>query len=111
MADDKETFLDQNAACTGKLEGSNLTLRGRFKGELRASGLLRLLAGSDTEASVIAGRVELDGHFRGDIQTESLQLLERGRASGTFRAKTLKVEEGALLDGRFEIGPDSGIKK
>ncbi|HEX9725156.1 MAG TPA: polymer-forming cytoskeletal protein [Vicinamibacteria bacterium] len=110
MADDRETFLDQKAVCEGKLEGSNLTLRGRFKGELRASGVLRIVAGSDIEASVTAGRVEIDGRFRGDIEADSLQLLKQGRASGTFRAKTLKVEEGALLDGDFEIGEGSAVK-
>jgi cytoskeletal protein CcmA (bactofilin family) len=110
MADDRETFLDQNAVCEGKLEGTNLTLRGRFKGELRASGLLRIVAGSEIEATVTAGRVEIDGRFRGDIKADSLRLLRQGRASGTFRAKTLTVDEGAILDGDWDIGDVSAAK-
>jgi cytoskeletal protein CcmA (bactofilin family) len=104
MSDDKETFLDQNAVCDGKLEGSHITLRGRFKGELRVSGVLRVLGGSNVDATVTAGRVEIDGRFQGDIRADSLKVFEHGRATGTFRAKTLSVKEGAKLDGKFEIG-------
>jgi len=110
MPDDRETFLDQNAVCDGKLEGTNITLRGRFKGKLRVSGVLRIVAGSDIDASVTAGRVEIDGRFRGDIRADSLQLFEKGHASGTFQAKTLEVKEGAKLDGELEIGEASAGK-
>ena len=107
MADVRETFLDQNAVCEGKLEGTHITLRGRFKGTLQVSGVLRIVAGSDIDATVNAGRVEINGRFRGDIHADSLELLEQGRASGTFRSKTLVVREGAKLDGEFEIGEDA----
>ncbi|MEE9262883.1 MAG: polymer-forming cytoskeletal protein [Vicinamibacteria bacterium] len=107
MDDDKGTILDRNARFEGKLEGSNITLRGRFKGNLRASGVLRIVDGSDIEANIKANRVEIDGRFQGEVQADSLQLLEQGRASGTFRAKTLTVKEGATLDGELEIGESS----
>ena len=108
MVDDQETFLDRNAVCEGSLEGSNITLRGRFKGKLRVSGVLRIVEGSDIDATVSAGRVEIDGHFQGDLRADSLQLFEHGRAEGTFRAKTLTVKEGAKLDGELEIGNAEG---
>ena len=107
MDDDKETILDRNARFEGKLEGSNITLRGRFKGNLRASGVLRIVDGSDIDAKIKGNRVEIDGRFQGEVQADSLQLLEQGRASGTFRAKTLTVKEGATLDGEVEIGESS----
>jgi cytoskeletal protein CcmA (bactofilin family) len=66
--------------------------------------VLRIVDGSDIEAKIKANRVEIDGRFQGEVQADSLQLLQRGRASGTFRAKTLTVEEGAKLDGDLEIG-------
>lgn len=107
MDDDKETVLDRNASFEGKLEGSNITLRGQFKGNLRASGVLRIVDGSNIEANIKANRVEIDGRFQGEVQADSLRLLEQGRASGTFRAKTLTVKEGATLDGEVEIGESS----
>lgn len=110
MDDDKGTLLDRNARFEGKLEGGNITLRGRFRGDLRASGVLRIVDGSDIEANIKANRVEIDGRFQGEVQADSLQLLEQGRASGTFRAKKLTVKEGATLDGEVEVG-ESGKKE
>ena len=104
MQDDKGTLLDSTASFEGKLSGSNITVQGRFKGDLQASGVLRILEGSDIEATIRAARVEISGNFRGEVQADYLQLLEGGRASGTFRAKKLSVKEGANLDGDLEIG-------
>jgi cytoskeletal protein CcmA (bactofilin family) len=105
--DDKGTVLDRNASFEGKLEGTDITLRGRFKGKLQASGVLRIVDGSRIEASIKAKRVEIDGSFQGEVKADSLHLLEQGRASGTFQAKTLTVKEGAKLDGELEIGESS----
>jgi cytoskeletal protein CcmA (bactofilin family) len=104
VQDDKGTILDSTATFEGKMVGSSITVRGRFKGDLEASGVLRIMEGSDIEATIKAARVEISGNFRGEVQTESLQLLEQGRASGTFRAKKLSVKEGAKLNGELEVG-------
>jgi cytoskeletal protein CcmA (bactofilin family) len=87
--------------------GSNITVQGRFKGNLEASGVLRIVEGSDIDATIKAARVEISGNFRGEVETDSLQLLERGRASGTFRAKKLSVMEGARINGDLEVGEPS----
>ncbi len=104
MANEQETVLGAKASFDGKLEGANITLRGRFRGDLKASGLVRILEGSDVNAKVEATTVEIGGKFEGDVHAESLRLLGPGRATGTFRAKKLSVEEGGQLDGEFEIG-------
>lgn len=107
MDENKATVLDPTASFEGKLVGSDVTLRGRFKGTLQASGTLRIAEGSEIEATVTAARVEIGGTFRGELQAGALHVLEKGRASGTFRAKTLAVREGAELDGELEIGETS----
>ncbi len=104
MQNDKGTILDSTATFEGKLVGSDITLRGRFKGDLQASGVLRIVEGSNIEANIKAARVEIGGNFQGEVQTEYLQLLEQGRASGTFRANKLSVKEGAKLNGDLEVG-------
>ena len=104
MANEQETVLAAKASFDGKLEGANITLQGRFRGDLKASGLVRILEGSDVNAKVEATTVEIGGKFEGDVHAESLRLLGPARASGTFRAKKLSVEEGSQLDGELEIG-------
>lgn len=104
MAHEQETVLAAQASFDGKLEGMNITLQGRFRGDLKASGTVRILEGSDVNAKVEATNVEIGGKFEGDIHAESLRLLRPARATGTFRAKKLTVQEGGQLDGDFEIG-------
>ena len=104
MANEQETVLTAKASFDGKLEGANITLLGRFRGDLKASGLVRILEGSDVNAKVEATTVEIGGKFEGNVHAESLRLLGPARATGTFRAKKLSVEAGGQLDGEFEIG-------
>ena len=104
MANEQETVLAAKASFDGKLEGANITLQGRFRGDLKATGLVRIVEGSDVNAKVEATTVEIGGKFEGDVHAESLRLLGPARATGTFRAKKLSVEEGGQLDGEFEIG-------
>jgi cytoskeletal protein CcmA (bactofilin family) len=104
VADDQETVLAAKASLDGRLEGVNITLAGRFRGDLKATGLVRIIEGSDVDAKVEANQVEIGGKFHGDVKAEILRLLGPARASGTFRAKKLSVEEGGQLEGDFEIG-------
>ncbi|GMR22873.1 MAG: hypothetical protein BMS9Abin37_1251 [Acidobacteriota bacterium] len=104
MASEQETVLAAKASFDGKLEGANITLQGRFRGDLKASGLVRILEGSDVNAKVEATTVEIGGKFDGEVHAESLRILGPARATGTFRAKKLSVEEGGQLDGEFEVG-------
>ncbi len=107
MYDDQETILAAKSSFDGKLEATNITLHGRFKGDVKASGIVRIKQGSDIEARVEAERVEIGGNFRGEIKASTLHVLGPARASGTFKAKRLSVEEGGQVDGEFEIGENT----
>jgi cytoskeletal protein CcmA (bactofilin family) len=104
VANDQVTVLAAKASLDGRLEGVNITLEGRFRGDLKASGLVRIVEGSDVDAKVEAGQVEIGGKFHGEVKADVLRLLGPARASGKFRAKKLSVEEGGQLEGDFEIG-------
>jgi cytoskeletal protein CcmA (bactofilin family) len=106
--DNKGTFLDSSAVVEGKLAGNDITIKGRFKGDLQVSGVLQIVEGSEIEATVKAKKVVISGSFKGDVQTDLLQLLEKGRASGVFRATKLSVKEGAKLNGELEVGETGG---
>ena len=104
MRDDERSIIDSTASFDGELVGINITVKGRFKGKLEASGELRIVEGSNMEATIKAARVEIGGTFRGEVEAETLHLLEGGSASGRFRAQKLSVTEGAALEGDLEIG-------
>ena len=111
MAND-ETILAVKASFNGKLDGGNITLQGQFRGDLKATGVVRIMEGSNVNAKVEAKSVEIGGRFQGNVNTELLRLLGPARATGSFRAKKLTVEEGGQLDGDCEIGdgPSQGSK-
>lgn len=110
MANEQETVLAAKASLDGKLEGIDITLHGNFRGDVTASGRVRIVAGSDVDAKVQAQQVEIAGKFHGEVQTDILRLLAEARASGTFRAAKLSVEEGGQLDGELEIGESRRAK-
>ena len=111
MANDQNTVLAAKASFDGRLEGVNITLEGRFRGDLKATGVVRMMEGSEVDAKVEASQVEIGGKFKGDVKAEILRLLGPGRASGSFRARKLSVEEGGQLDGDFEIGDPQLLSK
>lgn len=111
MANDQDTVLSAKSSLDGRLEGINITLQGRFRGDLKATGVVRMAEGSDVDAKVEASQVVIGGRFRGDVKAEILRLLGPGRASGSFRARKLSVEEGGQLDGEFEIGDPQTLAK
>jgi cytoskeletal protein CcmA (bactofilin family) len=111
VVNNQETVLAPRASLDGRLEGVNITLQGRFRGDLKATGVVRIAEGSDVDAKVEANQVEIGGKFHGDVRAEILRLLGPARASGTFRARKLSVEEGGQLDGEFEIGEPSAAKQ
>lgn len=112
MVNDQDTILAAKASLDGRLEGVNITLQGRFRGDLKATGVVKMVEGSDVDAKVEASQVEIGGRFRGDVKAEILRLRGPGRAQGIFRARKLSVEEGGQLDGEFEIGePQSSSKR
>lgn len=104
MDNDQETVLAGESFFDGKLEAKNVTLKGRFKGNLRASGTVRIVEGAEIEGTVEGARVEIAGKFNGDVKADLLKIDRAAHAAGSFRAKKLSVEEGGVVDGELEVG-------
>ena len=52
MVNDQDTILAAKASLDGRLEGVNITVQGRFRGDLKASGVVKMVEGSDVDAKV-----------------------------------------------------------
>jgi cytoskeletal protein CcmA (bactofilin family) len=102
--DSGETVLAVQSNFEGNLSGKDVTIRGQFKGELKATGSVRILEGASVNGEINAERVEIGGQFQGNVSSKTLRLIGNARATGTFRAELLSVDEGAQLDGEFEVG-------
>ncbi len=93
----------------------------QFKGEVTCAGALRvdgylegqivrcevLLVGErgDVRAEIEVGSLVVSGHVKGNITArQRVELLEPGRVTGTIRTPCMVVVEGAVLDGKCEMG-------
>lgn len=103
----KETaVIGEEASFSGTFKGQDLVLLGRLDGEVEVRGRLRVGPKGSARATVRAVLVEVEGQIEGEIRCESLSLLPTARVRGTFVAKRLAVQEGAIVEG--SINPTSG---
>jgi len=101
----RESTLSADLNVTGTITGQDLDVLGHFEGELRLSGQLRTGGASHVKAIVKATAVEIEGEFEGEVRAESLRLASTARARGTFLAKRLVIEEGAVFHGAVNREP------
>jgi len=94
----------------GEVHGEeDLILDGGVKGAL-SLGAHQLLIGEAgrAEADVVARKVVVFGELVGNIEaTESIELGHTARVKGNLKAPRLRIDEGALLNGRIEMGGHS----
>ena len=68
--------------------------------------------GGRAEADVTARKVVVFGELKGNIEAkESVELGHTARVEGNIRAPKLRIDEGALLNGRVEMGGKSGASQ
>ena len=91
----------------GEIHGDeDLILDGRIRGSI-SLGLHQLLIGEagSAQADVSARKVIVFGEVVGDIQaSETVELRRTAKVRGNIRTANLRIEEGATLDGRIEMG-------
>jgi cytoskeletal protein CcmA (bactofilin family) len=95
--------LSEEAEFVGRMEGKDLHVLGRFEGELTLSGRLRVGRQARVKAKIQAGSVELNGEFDGEIRAQVLAFGNQARARGVFLADRLSMQEGARVDGAFNL--------
>jgi cytoskeletal protein CcmA (bactofilin family) len=98
--------IGEEASFSGTFKGQDLLVLGRFDGQIEVRGRLRVGPKGHAKATVRAVAVEVEGEVEGDVRCESMSLMPTARVRGTFVAKRLAVQEGALVEG--SINSSSG---
>lgn len=99
-----ESLVDAHSNFDGRYETEHdLRIQGTISGEIVCSGLLTV----DQEATARAKIQSCDAHIRGRVEGDiicsgKLLLASTSVVSGTLKAATLVVEEGATLVGNVE---------
>lgn len=104
MTQRSESIIDGNSQFEGRYETErDLRILGRVGGEIICRGLLTIERDASAKAKVSANEAHIKGKMEGDIVcTGRLVIASTAHVSGTLKAPTLVVEEGASLIGSVE---------
>lgn len=103
-------FLDQNTSFNGTLVfDGTVRIDGNFEGNIKSNDTLVIAESGKVNAQIEAGIVKISGTFDGLIIAKNkVELYKPANVSGTLRAPNVKMEEGVLFNGKFEM--DNGKK-
>lgn len=101
------TVLGADAAFEGVLSfRGDVRVEGRLRGEVYATGGLRIEAGASVEGRVEVDELVVAGALRGEvIAHRRLELLPTARVEASVRTPSLALADGCVLQGRCEAGP------
>lgn len=103
-------FLDRGARLEGTLEFDDVfRIDGAFKGTIVSEHELVVGDAGSIEGEVRVGRLAVSGTIRGIIRAkERVEVHAGARLYAEVHTPALVVEEGAIIQGTVETGPDAG---
>jgi cytoskeletal protein CcmA (bactofilin family) len=99
-----ESVVAEGSLISGKLTGQDVTVLGRFEGELQVKGRLRVGPSANVKATARAASAEINGEFDGEVRADRLSFGDRARARGSFHSDRLSMADGAWVEGSFNPG-------
>jgi cytoskeletal protein CcmA (bactofilin family) len=100
------TTLGEGTSFAGTLRFKNsLRIRGRFDGEIDATGMLYIDKDAVVNArNVRATGVVVSGVVRGDIEAaDRLEMLPTAKVYGNVRTAKLRISDGVVFEGACEM--------
>lgn len=83
----------------------DIRISGRIIGSLIVEGKAIIAAGGEVDGDVRAADADVAGKIKGEITVKGRLLLKStARVEGTVRTTRLIVEEGAIVEGKCEMG-------
>jgi cytoskeletal protein CcmA (bactofilin family) len=104
--DDAQVLLPAGAEFRGVVAlAGPARIAGVLRGEVSGPGPLWIEPGAHVEAQVETDEVHIAGEVVGDVHaSRRVELAGTARIRGVLRSPSLVLAEGALLEGRCEVG-------
>jgi cytoskeletal protein CcmA (bactofilin family) len=100
------TFVEGTVETKGSLR-----IDGRVKGAVKAGETLTVGGKGEVSGEIQARMAVVGGKIEGDIRVEEKLVLEANSVLiGNLKAKKLVIDEGALFQGKSDIGAAKGVK-
>jgi len=105
-----ESIIDRNSSFDGRFETEqDLRVQGSISGEITCRGIFTVEKEASARARIQARDAHIHGRLEGDIICSGkLVLSATAHVTGTLKAGTLVVEEGATLSGTVETSQATG---
>lgn len=109
--DEINAFLGAGTNYSGKLNFQGaVRIDGSFNGEVESEGTLVIGKEAQVEGQIKVGQLILSGRLRGEVQATSKVVLHKtADLQGNLKTPTLVIEEGAVLEGKVNMGSVSGV--
>ena len=98
--------ISQGRKITGTIKFANgMIIDGDVEGEIQSeAGAVTIGENANIKGDIKAGEVKMFGVVEGSISSEKCELKENSKLKGDIKTKSLKMEAGAVLDGRMQTG-------
>ena len=98
--------LSQGMEITGTIKFSNdMIIDGKVDGEIQSdTGAVTIGENANIKGDIKAGEVKMFGRVEGSITSDKCELKANSKLIGDIKTKSLKMDEGAVLDGRMQTG-------
>ena len=107
----EEKVLDVDASMQGTMsfkDPVNLRINGRFEGKLETKGTLTIGQNAEVKADIQGEDITIAGKVVGTISALSrLNIIAPAHVTGDIRTPLLSISEGAVLNGRCQMGDSS----
>ncbi len=106
MKDGLQTFLDSGTSFEGKISFTgSVRIDGHFRGSASADGTLIVGETGTIDAKLEVRSLIVRGSVVGEVTAkERVEIGPQGRLDGVVRTPRLRIDEGARLTARIEMG-------
>ena len=106
MKDGLQTFLDSGTSFEGKISFTgSVRIDGHFRGSASADGTLIVGETGTIDAKLEVRSLIVRGSVVGEVTAkERVEVGPQGRLDGVVRTPRLRIDEGARLTARIEMG-------
>jgi cytoskeletal protein CcmA (bactofilin family) len=94
----------------GRVTGDSVRVLGAFSGELVLEGDLAIGEAACVGGTVTARSVTIAGGFEGEIRAQRIAFGGSAQARGRFFAPVLRLDEGATVEGAFNLEAQDGAE-
>ncbi len=100
-------ILGKGLVFRGELTGEgDIQVQGHMEGKIAVTGTVSIPKGASIQADISATEIIVAGVVRGNLMgSGKVEVLPTAQLEGDTRSKSLVVAQGAVVTGRFSVGP------